>query len=146
MPPPRHRLLPPRASAPANAAPTGCTASPGPTDGCGPGYGTGRHACAGKGGLDGEVQSLKKDVVNLNRNIFVLEEELLFPANTQVTVLNLLDVKILRPRLGRAQDQPKGSNSLYFALSEVAGHLKFEMGGIKGFVKVALKVSTHRAE
>jgi len=43
-------------------------------------------------GLDTEVQSLKKDVVDLNRDLFVLEEELLFPANTQVAVFLSMDV------------------------------------------------------
>jgi hypothetical protein len=43
-------------------------------------------------GLDEEVQSLKKDVVDLNRDLFVLEEELLFPANTQVAVFLSMDV------------------------------------------------------
>jgi len=43
-------------------------------------------------GLDQEVQGLKKDVVDLNRDLFVLEEELLFPANTQVAVFLSMDV------------------------------------------------------
>lgn len=43
-------------------------------------------------GLDEEIQSLKKDVVDLNRDLFVLEEELLFPANTQVAVFLSMDV------------------------------------------------------
>ena len=43
-------------------------------------------------GLDTEVQGLKKDVVDLNRDLFVLEEELLFPANTQVAVFLSMDV------------------------------------------------------
>ncbi len=43
-------------------------------------------------GLDEEIQSLKKDVVELNRDLFVLEEELLFPANTQVAVFLSMDV------------------------------------------------------
>jgi hypothetical protein len=43
-------------------------------------------------GLDLEVQGLKKDVVDLNRDLFVLEEELLFPANTQVAVFLSMDV------------------------------------------------------
>jgi hypothetical protein len=43
-------------------------------------------------GLDQEVQGLKKDVVDLNRELFVLEEELLFPANTQVAVFISMDV------------------------------------------------------
>jgi hypothetical protein len=42
--------------------------------------------------LDEQVQGLKKDVVDLNRDLFVLEEELLFPANTQVAVFLAVDV------------------------------------------------------
>ena len=36
--------------------------------------------------LDQETQSLKKAVLDLNRELFMLEEELLYPANTQVAV------------------------------------------------------------
>jgi hypothetical protein len=43
-------------------------------------------------GLDQEVQSLKKEVLDLNRELFVLEEDLLFPANTQVAVFVSMDV------------------------------------------------------
>jgi len=43
-------------------------------------------------GLDEEIQGLKKDVVDLNRELFMLEEELLFPANTQVAVFISMDV------------------------------------------------------
>ncbi len=42
--------------------------------------------------LDEEIQSIKKDTVELNRDLFVLEEELLFPANTQVAVFLSMDV------------------------------------------------------
>jgi len=42
--------------------------------------------------LDEDIQTLKKDVVDLNRDLFVLEEELLFPANTQVAVFLSMDV------------------------------------------------------
>lgn len=42
--------------------------------------------------LDSEVQSLTQDVVDLNRDLFMLEEELLFPANTQVAVFVSMDV------------------------------------------------------
>jgi len=42
--------------------------------------------------LDQEVQGLKKDVIELNKDLFVLEEELLFPANTQVAVFLSMDV------------------------------------------------------
>jgi hypothetical protein len=42
--------------------------------------------------LDQEVQGLKTEVVELNKDLFVLEEELLFPANTQIAVFVSLDV------------------------------------------------------
>jgi hypothetical protein len=42
--------------------------------------------------LDEEIQSIKKDAVELNRDLAVLEEELLFPANTQVAVFLSMDV------------------------------------------------------
>lgn len=42
--------------------------------------------------LDEEVQDLKKLAVDLNRDLFLLEEELLFPANTQVAIFVSMDV------------------------------------------------------
>lgn len=42
--------------------------------------------------LDAEVQGLKDEVLDLNRELFMLEEELLFPANTQVAVFVSMDV------------------------------------------------------
>jgi len=56
------------------------------------GEGAGGEAQPDTRGLDQEVQGLKKDVVDLNRDLFVLEEELLFPANTQVAVFISMDV------------------------------------------------------
>jgi hypothetical protein len=42
--------------------------------------------------LEADVQSLRKDVLELNKDLSALEEELLFPANTQVAVFLSLDV------------------------------------------------------
>lgn len=42
--------------------------------------------------LDEQVQSLKQEVLNLNRDLFLLEEELLFPASTQVAVFLSIDI------------------------------------------------------
>ncbi len=42
--------------------------------------------------LDSQVQDLKQEVMDLNRDLFILEEELLFPANTQVAVFVSVDV------------------------------------------------------
>jgi len=42
--------------------------------------------------LDEDVQSLKMEVLSLNRDLFLLEEELLFPANSQVAFFISMDV------------------------------------------------------
>jgi hypothetical protein len=47
---------------------------------------------AGTDSVDQQVQGLKDEVLDLNRELFLLEEELLFPANTQVAVFVSMDV------------------------------------------------------
>ncbi len=42
--------------------------------------------------VDQDVQALKKQLVDLNRDLFKLEEELLYPASTQVAVFLSVDV------------------------------------------------------
>lgn len=42
--------------------------------------------------LDAKVQLLKKEVKSLNRDLFILEEELLFPSSTQLAVFVSIDV------------------------------------------------------
>jgi hypothetical protein len=49
-------------------------------------------AADGTRALDEQIQDLKKQTVELNRDLFILEEELLFPANTQVAVFVSVDV------------------------------------------------------
>ncbi len=44
------------------------------------------------GSLDDRIQDAKADVIRLNRDLMVLEEELLFPANTQVAIFVSMDV------------------------------------------------------
>lgn len=36
--------------------------------------------------LDSSIEALKKEVLSLNRDLFILEEDLLFPANTQFSI------------------------------------------------------------
>jgi hypothetical protein len=82
---------PPAATAPADAAP----AAPTPAAAEGAPAGDTPPADAPSQDfktLDQEVQGLKKDVIDLNKDLFVLEEELLFPANTQVAVYVSMDV------------------------------------------------------
>ena len=42
--------------------------------------------------LDEKIQSIKQQTLELNRDLFILEEELLFPSNTRLSVFVSLDV------------------------------------------------------
>jgi len=42
--------------------------------------------------IDLQLQELKQEVLALNRDLFILKEELLFPANTEVAIFLSLDV------------------------------------------------------
>lgn len=77
-------------AAPAPAVPA--TSAAAPPSAASPGDSTDAGAAAGTRALDEQIQGLKKDVVDLNKDLFVLEEELLFPANTQVAVFVSMDV------------------------------------------------------
>jgi len=81
-------------AAPASNAPTDQTApaATGPTAPPGTAGAPSSDEGAGTRSLDEQIQGLKKDVVDLNKDLFVLEEELLFPANTQVAVFVSMDV------------------------------------------------------
>lgn len=43
-------------------------------------------------GMAEQVQDLKKQVLELNRDLFLLEEELLFPSNTQISMFVSMDI------------------------------------------------------
>ena len=92
-------------------------------------------------GLDQQIQGLKKDVVDLNKDLFVLEEELLFPANTQVAVFLSMDVGDFFS-LDTVQlkiDQKEVINYLYTP-REVEALLK---GGVQRLYVGNLKVGPH---
>ena len=42
--------------------------------------------------LEHELQNIKKDILKINRDLFILEEDLLFPSNTQTKVFLSTDV------------------------------------------------------
>ncbi len=67
------------ASAPAAPAPAAAASAP-------------AAPAAPQASLDTRVQDLKADVIRLNRDLLILEEELLFPAGTQVAVFVSMDV------------------------------------------------------
>lgn len=52
-------------------------------------------ASSANSALDNQIQDLKKEVLDLNRDLFLLEEDLLFPANTQFTVFVSMDIGLL---------------------------------------------------
>ena len=68
------------ASAPAEAPPAVVAAASAP------------DAAGQVAGLDTRIQDAKGDVIRLNRDLLVLEEELLFPANTQLALFVSMDV------------------------------------------------------
>jgi len=63
-----------------------------PPDLAAPAQPSGSAAAPPAGNLDGRIQDIKGEALLLNRDLMVLEEELLFPANTQVAVFVSLDV------------------------------------------------------
>ena len=126
--PPAPAPAPATAPAPANAA-TGAASSP---------Y---NDAAAGTRALDEQIQGLKKDVVDLNKDLFVLEEELLFPANTQVAVFVSMDVGdfFALDSVKLKIDNNEVSNYLYTP-REVSALLK---GGVQRLYVGNLKAGQH---
>ena len=69
--------------------PCRCTAAPNPSASTGAAPAAPATPAAG---LDARIQDLKGEVIRLNRDLLVLEEELLFPAGTQLAVFVSMDV------------------------------------------------------
>ena len=91
--------------------------------------------------LDGRVQNVKHDVIQLNRDLLVLEEELLFPASTQVALFVSMDVGKMF-ELDSVQiklDDKIVSNYLYTPLEVAALH----RGGVQRVYLGNLKTGDH---
>ena len=91
--------------------------------------------------LDKEIQSLKQDVLALNRELFILEEELLYPASTQVAVFLSLDIGEFFS-LDSVQlkiDDKEVSNYLYTPREVQALH----QGGVQRLYMGNLKAGEH---
>jgi len=98
-------------------------------------------AAASAASLDTRIQEAKGDVIRLNRDLLVLEEELLFPANTQVAVFLSMDVGKLF-ELGSVQvklDDKIVANYLYTPLEVKALH----RGGVQRMYLGNLKSGSH---
>jgi len=91
--------------------------------------------------LDARVQDAKADVIRLNRDLLVLEEELLFPANTQVALFvsmdvgKLFDLESVQIKL----DDKVVANYLYTPLEVQALH----RGGVQRIYVGNLKSGEH---
>jgi hypothetical protein len=120
----------PNAAAPAAAVPAGAT----------PGAGTDTAGSSTRS-LDEQVQDLKKSTLQLNRDLFILEEELLFPANTQVAVFVSVDVGdfFALDSINLKIDNRQVSNYLYTP-REVSALLK---GGVQRLYVGNLKAGAH---
>ena len=91
--------------------------------------------------LDARIQDVKGDVIRLNRDLLVLEEELLFPANTQVALFVSMDVGKLF-QLDSVQiklDDKPVANYLYTPLEVQALH----RGGVQRVYLGNLRAGTH---
>ena len=91
--------------------------------------------------LDERIQDLKGDVIKLNRDLLVLEEELLFPANTQLVLFVSMDVGKLFD-LDSVQvniDDKPVANYLYTPLEVTALH----RGGVQRLYLGNLRAGEH---
>jgi hypothetical protein len=91
--------------------------------------------------LDSRIEDAKSQVIQLNRDLMVLEEELLFPANTQVAVFvsmdvgNLFDLDSVQVKL----DDQEVANYLYTPSEIQALH----RGGVQRVYLGNLKAGSH---
>jgi hypothetical protein len=98
-------------------------------------------ATAGVKSLDERIQEVKADVIRLNRDLLILEEELLFPANTQVAIFVSMDVgKLFSLDSVRVRLNDKDVASYLYTPAEV---LALHRGGVQRVYVGNLKAGTH---
>jgi len=105
-------------------------------------YGSDLESSSIKGTLSTELENIKKQVLKLNRDLFILEEDLLFPASTQVAVFVSVDIG----RFFKVDSVELKIND-----KDVAGFLyterqrkALEQGGIQRLYLGNLKVGKHQ--
>ena len=93
------------------------------------------------GSLDDRIQDAKADVIRLNRDLMVLEEELLFPANTQVAIFVSMDVgKMFSLDSVRVKLDGKDVAGYLYTPTEVQA---LHRGGVQRLYLGNLKSGTH---
>jgi hypothetical protein len=91
--------------------------------------------------LDDRIQDAKADVIRLNRDLLVLEEELLFPANTQVAIFVSMDVgKMFSLDSVRVKLDGKDVAGYLYTPAEVQA---LHRGGVQRLYLGNLKAGTH---
>jgi hypothetical protein len=92
-------------------------------------------------GLDERIQDAKSDVIRLNRDLLVLEEELLFPANTQVAIFVSMDVgKLFSLDSVRVKFDDKDVAAYLYTPAEVQA---LHRGGVQRLYVGNLRAGTH---
>ena len=91
--------------------------------------------------VDQDVQALKKQLIDLNRDLFKLEEELLYPASTQVAVFLSVDVGTFfaLDSVTLKVDDKEVANYLYTEREVAALH----RGGVQKLYLGNLKAGNH---
>ena len=96
---------------------------------------------AASSSLDDRIQDAKADVIRLNRDLMVLEEELLFPANTQVAIFVSMDVgKMFSLDSVRVKLDDKDVAGYLYTPAEVQA---LHRGGVQRLYIGNLKAGTH---
>ena len=91
--------------------------------------------------LDDRIQDAKADVIRLNRDLMVLEEELLFPANTQVAIFVSMDVgKLFSLDSVRLKLDNKDVAAYLYTPAEVQA---LHRGGVQRIYVGNLRAGTH---
>lgn len=121
------------AAAPVVAA---AVASPAPAE-----LGVAAAVPAAEAGLDARLEATKAEVIRLNRDLLALEEELLFPASTQVALFVSMDVGRLfgLDSVQLRLDDKLVANYLYTPLEVQALH----RGGVQRVWLGNLRAGTH---
>ena len=123
------------------SAQTTPTPSPTTTTAPAPAAAQATAAPASAASLDDRIQDAKADVIRLNRDLMVLEEELLFPANTQVAIFVSMDVgKMFSLDSVRVKLDDKEVAGYLYTPAEVQA---LHRGGVQRLYVGNLKAGTH---
>jgi len=92
--------------------------------------------------LSKEVQKLKSQVLQLNRELFILEEDLLFPASTQIAIFVSVDIGRFF-KLDSVEVKINEQDVAGFLYTE-RQRIALEQGGIQKLYLGNLKIGTHQ--